>query len=162
VRLAALLLLLIAAPPAHAHALGAEARLRGDRIEVEAYYSDNTPARDARVTVLDHAGRLAAAGRTDDQGRWQFPTPWPGPYTVTVDAGAGHRKSVPVTVPAVLPAGPTGPISDGPSREEFTRFPWLRLTVGLAIIAGLAVGWQALRRGLGRMPGPSNEQGDVP
>jgi hypothetical protein len=138
---------LVFAPFAHAHALGVEARLRGGKIEVEAYYSDDTPAGDATVMVHDHAGRFVATGRTDERGKWQFPKPSPGPYTIVVDAGAGHRKSTTIVVPAVLPPGPTGPISSGPSRAEFTRFPWERLAIGLAIIAGLGVvAWVALRR----------------
>ncbi len=150
---AALVVALAAAAPARAHALGAEAKFRAGRVEVEAYFSDDTPARDARVIVHDHAGAVVAEGRTDDQGKWQFPAPQPGPYTVVVDAGAGHRtRPIHVTVPAVLPAGPTGPvadgvtISDGPGRAEFTRFPWGGLAAGLAIITLLAVGWRALRR----------------
>ena len=52
-RFAALLVALIAAAPAHAHALGATAKRVGDRVEVEAYFSDDTPARDAAVMVRE-------------------------------------------------------------------------------------------------------------
>jgi nickel transport protein len=161
-RIAALLFLLAVAAPVHAHALGVSATIHGNRVEVEAYYSDDTPARDAAVMVNDHAGWFVATGRTDEQGKWTFPLPRPGPITIIVDAGAGHRVTKSIVVPAVLPPGPTGPVADGPSREEFTRFPWLRLAAGLAIIAALAAGWLALRRGVGKMPGPSNEQGEAP
>ena len=106
------------------------------------------------MTVRDHAGQVVAEGRTDDLGKWQFAKPAPGPYTVTVDAGAGHSKTAKILVPAVLPSGPTGPISEGPSRAKFTQFPWLRMALGLAIIAALAAGWLALRRGGRRMPAP--------
>ena len=154
-RLTALLSLLIAAAPASAHALGVTASLRNNHVEVEAYYSDDTPARDAAVMVHDHAGRFVAEGRSDEQGKWQFAAPRPGPYTIVVDAGAGHRKSTKLLVPAVLPPGPTGPISVGPSRDEFTRFPWERVLLGLAIIAALAFGWMALRRVM-HPPAPPN------
>jgi len=168
VRLVALLVLLVIAPATHAHSLGVSATLRGKQVEVEAYYSDDTPARDARVMVHDHAGRFVAEGRTDEQGKWQFAAPQPGPYTVVVDAGAGHRKSTSITVPAVLPGDPqagtppTGPISDGPSRAEFTQFPWGRMALGLAIIAAVAIGWRSSRRGVRRMPGPQNDGGANP
>lgn len=153
--LAALLLVMLNSPAADAHALGVTAKLRGNRVEVEAYYSDDTPARDAKVTVRDHAGQVVAEGRTDDQGKWQFAKPAPGPYAVTVDAGAGHVKTEKVLVPAVLPPGPTGPISDGPSRAQFTMFPWRRMALGLAIIAALAIAaWLALGR-LRRSPPPN-------
>ena len=152
-RIAALLLLLAIAAPVHAHALGVSATIRGNRVEVEAYYSDDTPARDAQVTVRDHAGKLWTEGRTDEQGKWSFPLPRPGPYEIVVDAGAGHRKEKSIVVPDVLPPGPTGPVADGPSRAEFTRFPWLRLAAGLAIIAALAAGWLVVRRGAGAASG---------
>ncbi len=143
-----LLLVLAAAAPAHAHALGAEAKLRGDRVEVEAYYSDDTPAADAQVTVHDAADHTIAEGRTDDRGRWQFRTPPPGRYTVVVNAGAGHRKAVTITIPPRPADGET--VSEGPPREEFTRFPWERVSLGLAIVAGLAGAWLWMRRTLGK------------
>jgi nickel transport protein len=144
--------LLVYALPASAHALGAECKLRGGRVEVEGYYDDNTPARDARVTVRDAAGQTVADGRTDDKGRWSFPAPEPGRYHVIVDAGAGHRAVVSVTVPEAASAPPTftstpdagpGPpaetvISEGPGRAEFTRVPWTKIAIGFAVIAGLA------------------------
>src|SRR5262249_53792334 len=117
-----------------------------NRVDVEAYYSDNTPARDAAVMVHDHDGRFVAEGHTDEQGKYSFAAPRPGPYTIVVDAGAGHSKSTKIVVPAVLPPGPTGPISQGPSREDFTRFPWERVALGLVIIAALAAGWLVVRR----------------
>jgi hypothetical protein len=138
--------LFFASTMARAHSLDATAVVRDKWVEVEAYFSDDTPARDARVIVRDHAGQVVVEGRTDDQGKWHFGKPFPGPYTVTVDAGAGHSKTKKVLVPAVLPPGPTGPISDGPNRAEFTQFPWLRMTLGLAIIAAAAAAWVALRR----------------
>jgi hypothetical protein len=153
----ALLFLVTAVAPVCAHAFHATVRFRPGRVEVDAYYADDTPARDAAVTVRDRAGQVMAEGRTDDRGAWHFPAPPPGPYTVTVDAGAGHRKSVNITIPAVLPSEPTGPaqdgvvISDGPTRDEFTRFPWGGVAAGLTVIVLAALGWRAWRRGR-RMP----------
>jgi nickel transport protein len=167
---AAVFLVLVAVRPASAHALGAECRLRGDRVEVEAYYDDDTPARDARVTVQDATKKNVAEGRTDDKGFWSFPRPEPGRYRVTVDAGAGHRTTVTITVPSAQPddtaaAGAltgecdcckdstaTGDeqtvvkLSEGPGREEFTRPPWLKISLGLVVIAGFALtAWWVLR-----------------
>src|SRR5262245_31356111 len=98
-------LVLATAPSAFAHALGAECSLRGDRVEVEAYYDDDTPARDARVIVRDVAKKNVAEGRTNDKGFWSFPRPEPGRYRVTVDAGAGHRTTVTITVPGTPSEG---------------------------------------------------------
>jgi hypothetical protein len=142
--LGAALLTLAGAAPASAHALGAEARLKGEYVEVEAYFSDDTPARAARVSVFDEAERTVAEGRTDDAGRWQFLRPAGGTYRVTVDAGAGHRARVTLTIPVEAAAGEA--VSEGPSRAEFTRTPWNRVAVGLGAIALAAiVAWAALR-----------------
>src|SRR4051812_30615600 len=102
-RLIAVGVVLGTAAPGFAHKLGAEAKLVGNRIEVEAYFDDNTPAAGARVIALDAAERTVADGRTDERGRWQFPKPDSGLYRLVVDAGAGHRAEVPLTIPA-LPA----------------------------------------------------------
>jgi nickel transport protein len=132
----------VVAAPAWAHALGATVRVRDGRLTVEAYFADNTPARDARVTVFDSSDNQLADGRTDDDGRWGVAAPPAGSYRVVVDAGGGHRVRKTITVPAA--AGET--VSEGPPREEFTRFPWPAVAAGLAIIGGLAVGWRAWRR----------------
>jgi nickel transport protein len=159
--LGAALLTAVGPGRASAHALGAEAKLKGDRVEVEAYFSDDTPARAASVTVTDEVARTVAEGKTDDAGRWQFPRPAGGQYRVSVDAGDGHKARVRLTIPpgpaAVstdspgtdAPGSPADDetVSDGPSRAEFTRMPWERIVIGLGAIALIAaVGWTALRR----------------
>jgi hypothetical protein len=149
----------LAIGPAHAHALYVECKLKGDTVVVEAFFSDNTPARDARVTVRNSGGGELAAGRTDDAGRWRFPAPAAGKYEVTCDLGDGHRKVAIVTIPTAAALKPITPppeeivVSGGPTREELTRFPWLRLLLGVAAIGGLAVLlWLATRR-----RGPTHE-----
>src|SRR5262245_59248405 len=96
--------LAFAAGPASAHALGAECRVVGARVEVAAFYDDNTPAGNARVAVRDASRGLVAEGRTDARGRWSFDRPAAGRYEITVDAGGGHRTTVKVTVPEAAPA----------------------------------------------------------
>jgi hypothetical protein len=137
--------LLATAAPARAHRICAEAKQDGDTIRVEAFYDDNTPAVDARVTV--HAADAAemADGRTDAQGRWQFAKPGPGVYCLVVDAGAGHRAEVELKIQAA-PAGPVT-VSEGPDRADATRTPWERIALGFAIIAVLTgVSWALARR----------------
>ena len=145
--------LLLTAGPVHAHRLNVVGTLKGDTVVIEAFFTDNTPARDAKVTVRDPHGKELAAGRTDDAGRWTFPAPAPGKYQVTCDAGEGHRKLVTITIPtpaALKPITPTPEeivVTGGPTREELTHFPWLRLLLGVAAIGGLAVLlWLATRR----------------
>jgi len=129
---------LIIIRPVSAHALGAECKVRADRVEVEAFFSDDTPAPRAAVRVTNSANGLVAEGKTDSDGRWSFGLPAAGRYEVTVDAGDGHRVTRNLVVPAVGSAAPA--TSDGPSREEFTRTPWAMVALGLALIAAAAIG----------------------
>ena len=68
------LVLLIGAAPAFAHKLYVDPTLVGDRLRVEVYYDDDTPAQDAQVTVLFGDENLAT-GRTDEKGVWSCPAP---------------------------------------------------------------------------------------
>src|SRR5438067_1194458 len=108
----------------------AEIKVRGDRVEVEAFYDDDTPARNARVTVTDAAGNKIAEGLTDAQGRWSFSKPATGTITVIADAGAGHRYQadfdIPPNPPTAAPTDDDQPIRTGPSRAELTAIPWAR------------------------------------
>ena len=128
---------------ARAHALGVEAKLKDGKVAIEAYYDDDSPAIKAKVQVLQGKDNVVATGITDDKGRWTFDAPPAGKYQVIVDAGAGHKAETTLTIPAAAltdvatsPAAPS--ISAGPSREEFTRIPWLKIGLGLAAIAILA------------------------
>jgi carboxypeptidase family protein len=130
---------------ARAHALGAECKVRGNQVVVEAYFSDNTAAQDARVSVRDAANREIASGKTDSDGRWSFPVPPTGRYEVVVDAGLGHRKAVSLTIDSPSKATPASsnqsqaPVSDGPTRTEFTRWPLERIACGLVLIASASI-----------------------
>jgi hypothetical protein len=137
------------------HGLEAQAKLKGDRVTVEAFFSDDTPAANAQVKVAAASGDRIAEGRTNEKGEWSFPRPAPGKYSVVVDGGDGHRKKVMVTIPsdATLSAHSVNPdetevvVTSGPSRSELTRFPWLRAGLGVGAIGCLgAVLWLATRR----------------
>jgi nickel transport protein len=121
---------------ASAHGMGAECRLVADGVEVEAYYDDNTPARQARVRVYNANKKVVAEGRTDDKGRSVFPRPDVGAYEVVVDAGGGHRHTVSLQITEAAPPSQPQRVSAGPSRDETTATPLPRLLVGLAFIGG--------------------------
>jgi hypothetical protein len=149
-----MLLLLASGGQAFGHAIGAQARIRGGQVEVEAYFDDDTPAGQARVTVRNRARWTIAEGRTDERGVWAFPAPTPGPYEFRVDAGTGHRTAwIAFTVETAASDGvereATAPASEGPTREEFTRVPWLRIALGLSGIVLAAVVGRWLLRGRG-------------
>jgi hypothetical protein len=134
---------------ARAHDLGAQAKLHAGQVTLEAYYDDDTAASEAKVRVTDRSGNAVQTGTTNDKGLWIFPAPPPGKYRVVVDAGGGHRASIELIIPegtstgagepaTIPPAEPKQTISSGPPREQFTQFPWLRLLMGLSVVAGLA------------------------
>lgn len=144
----AVVLMLIAFPAAaSAHAIGADATIKGGRVHIEAYYDDDTAAIDASVLVVGD-GKEVASGTTDSAGKWSFAAPPPGDYRVTVDAGAGHRVTIKVKVPNGLPASPVEerPVTEGKRREEFTRVPWQGLTVGVGALGLIAVASWAMRK----------------
>jgi nickel transport protein len=167
--MAAVLVLLLAVRPMAAHSLGAECKVQGDRIKVEAYFDDDTAAADAYILVCNVAQKVVAEGRTDAKGVWSFAVPETGLYRITVDAGAGHRTTIRIKVPArtteadltataasggceccttdgkaAVPMGAV--ISEGPSRAEFTRLPWGKVTLGLTAIALMGLAWGGCRR----------------
>jgi hypothetical protein len=118
-----------------------------------------------------------------------------------VDAGAGHRATAKITVPAdQKPSGASDStsasdvtligqreeqrpsfaasplISGGPTRQEFSRFPWFKVGLGLAAITAFGLAFRLARRakrassGIVRPPDESRsgavnlarEKGDLP
>lgn len=126
-----------------AHALSADAKLRGGRVEIEAYFADNTPARNAQISVFNAGNEKIGEGPTDDKGRWSFAKPPAGRYRIEVNAGDGHFVLVQLTIPV---AGEGKQVSDGPGREEFTSFPFGGMATGIGVIALGAIAWLWLRR----------------
>jgi len=136
--LPALLLLMLMPALAFAHNVGVACKLRGDKVEVEAFYDDDTPAQKAKVQVKDGKDEIVASGVTDEKGTWNFAAPASGKYVVYLDAGAGHRARTDLFVPAQNEsAKPDETISEGPTRAEFTNTPWLKVAIGLIVIGGL-------------------------
>ena len=58
---------LLATSPALAHRLNVRAKVIGDQVRVEAFYDDDTPGQEAKVT-LKLGDELVAEGLTDDKG----------------------------------------------------------------------------------------------
>lgn len=148
--LAALALAMVPAS-ARAHAVGLEWRFRGDQVVIDVFYDDDSPAVRAKVRVLD-GDKEIETGLTDEKGGWSFARPAPGRYTIDVDAGAGHTVRETIAVPQIgADTETTQKGDDGRRRDNFTRFPWVGLLLGLLIIAGLAgafVLFAAFRKGI--------------
>lgn len=138
-----LLMTLLFAGPASAHGVFMDPRVQAGRVVVEAYFDDDTPTQDAKVTAVDQSGAVVAEGRTDDKGVWSFPAPPPGQYKLTLDDGTGHRCTRTLTV-----EGSGESAADGPPRSAVTGpGKWLAAAGGLLLIAGLtAVARRAARR----------------
>ncbi len=133
-----------------AHAVGLEVKLKGDKVTVEGFFDDDTPADDAKVTLVDEADRVVLEGKTDAKGMWTFDKPNPGKYKIKLDAGAGHRATKTLTIESAQPEltaanSTVQTISDGPTRQEFTSTPWFKIALGLGLI-GIVTGLLVLRQ----------------
>ncbi len=140
--------ILLTPQAASAHAIGFSCKLLGNLVRVEAYFSDDTPAINALVVVRNGQNDIVAQGRTDDHGVWTFARPAAAHYDVTVDGGAGHRTTQRLTIPEQppQPESQESVVSEGPLRDQFTRIPWLRLSIGLSAIFLAAAGWLSRAR----------------
>ena len=131
---------------AWAHGLGVECKVHAGKVWITAYYDDDTDAIDAQVLVL--AGeREIAKGKTNHQGICTFAVPEPGKYQVIVDAGAGHKTKTSLTIqPESKEAKGPDVVSSDPSRAEATRYPWLRIGLGLGIVSLVAAAFFLVRQ----------------
>lgn len=135
-----------------AHDVGLECKQKQgtNKISVEAFFDDDTPAGGAKVEVTDSAKKVIASGTTDAKGHWTFEAPAPGEYRVMLDAGAAHKAERRIIVrdwsnpPA--DSAEQSQIQEGPSRQEFTRFPWLKVGIGVGVIALFSVAFLVSRR----------------
>lgn len=137
-------------PPnrALAHNLGIDFKIINDQVAIESYYDDDTPCSNAKIHVERGDKSILTSGRTDKDGRWSFPKPPTGKYTIVVNDGAGHVARSKLTVGAPPSESPSPIETVQPTRQEFTRVPWRNLALGLAIIAGGTLGlkWLLKRR----------------
>ncbi len=168
--------LLLTAHPAKAHRVEFHCTRQEQLVVVEVFYDDGTLAEKAKVEVAGPEGKLIATGRTDHQGRWAFPLPEPGRYTIKVDAGAGHGQTRTITIGATPdPLDPEGArlwseannsetslLDEGPSRAEVSKTPWTRVILGLGIIAVVAGLFWLIRHDRNRLrpQSPAGEDGE--
>jgi hypothetical protein len=143
----ATIVLLIGSSPAFAHQLHVTARLDGDRVRVEAYYSDDTPAQEARITI-SNGDQIVAEGQTDEKGVWTCVRPKPGSYAVKAQS-VGHAAENSLTISESSAPPPTEPPADD-ERKQRTKTPWPRLAAGLGMIGGMFIAWLIVRRSLGK------------
>jgi hypothetical protein len=127
--LVALALVLFAPLVASAHGLSIEVKVTGGTVSVELAYSDDSPGAGAAVKVFNAATEVVLEGTTDEKGRWTFPAPPPGEYSVRAKTDDGHAAKRTFTVSAD-PA--TVADADAPSGYRPPRL--LLLGVGLLVL----------------------------
>ncbi len=152
--------ILISSTPALAHRMLLSCTLKADRVIVEVFYDDDTPAQEASVKLGTSEENVIASGKTDERGNWSCPAPRSGTYVVWATS-VGHKAKGEIVIPPKKPssqvsesklvgekkAGTENQRSEELTREEQTRTPWVKLAGGLGIIAALLlVFWYVRRR----------------
>ena len=84
--------------PAMSHRLIIFPSFQHNAIHIETYFPGGDKARQAKVLVRDHNGKVVAKGITDDKGTFSFTPSAPGTYDIFVDAGLGHGAKTSITV----------------------------------------------------------------
>ena len=150
------LLLFLFPSPLEAHGLFTFAWVEGDRICTDSYFSRQSKARGARISMVGPEGRILASGLTDDRGGFCFDRP-PAPQNLTfvVEAEGGHRGEFALPaddLPADdLPAGDLPadvPAETGPAPDRADSLAALRRLVREEVRAELAAQLGPLNRKL--------------
>jgi len=144
--------LVVVASPAAAHGLGVDAKIVDDRLYIEVFFDDDTPADNATLTLTCLAVDLAPlTAKTDDRGRWSIELsalPQAGRYRLFVDAGDGHAVTKVLTIPeraATVATEVRLPETD--DRAGFTGTARVAgLAGGFALLLGGSLLWARLRR----------------
>jgi hypothetical protein len=142
--LLAAIVLLVGSSPAFAHRLNVRAKLVVDQIRVEAFYDDDTPSQDAKITIA-LGDQTVAEGRTDEKGIWTCARLAPGKYMVRAES-VGHTAKEPLEVAEGEQVSVADSTKPDDERARLTQTPWGRLAAGLAVIGGLWVAWIISRR----------------
>ena len=92
------LLLFFLSAQSFAHKISAFVDVEDGNVSIVSYFSDGTPAKNAKVTVYDATGRVVLTGKTNREGEFDFNLKKPGSYRAVVLAELGHRATVDFTV----------------------------------------------------------------
>jgi hypothetical protein len=121
---------------ASAHDLRGRITLLPESIKVEAWFSDDTPAEGAQVSIKDDKGAEVARGKTDETGICLIPKLKPGAYEAEIDL-IGHRDAIRFDV------------SDESNMLEFSGWRMnqtLGLTIGISLLLGVSSLFWLLRQ----------------
>ena len=92
--------LLVLTVQSFAHKISAFVDVEDGNVSLVSYFSDGTPAKNAKVTVYDSKGNVVLTGRTNKEGEFDFKVKKSGKYKAVVLAELGHRAVVDFTVGA--------------------------------------------------------------
>ncbi len=158
--LMAIAALFVGANAAQAHRLNADYYVLPDRrIRIESYFPDDSVPRGATVEVRRSDGTVLAKGTTDDKGCFVFRFEQAEPMEATIDAGAGHRKTILIPrehleqYAAIQRETPTADVEQGPFRgveaHDSLREQIKEVLVGVSFVlsvAAFALSWRTSRR----------------
>ena len=87
----ALVLFLIAAPRINAHGINVTARVEGDRVLTESYFSNKIKVIDGQIKVFGPNGEQLIEGKTDANGIFSFKIPQETDLKIVLESAMGHR-----------------------------------------------------------------------
>ena len=86
--------LLLFSSSSFAHKISAFVDVEDGNVSLVSYFSDGTPAKNAKVTVYDSKGNVVLTGKTNKEGEFDFKIKKNGNYKAVVLAELGHRAVV--------------------------------------------------------------------
>jgi nickel transport protein len=86
-----LVLFLMVAPRVNAHGINVTARVEGDRILTESYFSNKIKVIDGQIKVYDPNGEQLLEGKTDANGIFSFKIPQETDLKIVLESAMGHR-----------------------------------------------------------------------
>ena len=89
----AFLALLLLAHPAMAHKVNIFAYAEDGTIYTESYFPDGLPVKFGSIEVFDSTGKKVHEGKTDAEGKYEFPVPVHDDLTIKINASMGHKNS---------------------------------------------------------------------
>jgi nickel transport protein len=120
--------------PAWAHRLDAQAFLKGNELQVEAWFSSGEPARGARIEIYGADGRVVADGRLDDNGIFTCSLERAEALRIVVVAGADHRKELLISAADMLQKS-SEPV---PLADHSSSVPVKDILIGVSFLLALA------------------------
>ncbi len=158
--LLALVALFAGANAAQAHRLNADYYVLPDRrVRIESYFPDDTVPQGATVEVRRKDGSLLAEGKVDAKGCFLFRFTKAEPLEATINAGAGHRKTILIPrehleqYAATAQEEATAPAEQGPFRgveaHDSLREQIKEALIGVSFVlsvAAFALSWRNSRR----------------